>query len=505
MDDCETEIYLKNQQMRYVLRPQSLESLCLACFMSEYKMVSRRQNKGNPLEHRDSGSDEESLDVSVKLSDGSRVQKMKNSRHHRILRFVGYGFLNDREAYFREQILLYYPYRGDDDNTLLGSCSSFEERYNQVKSVVERNRKMFEPFKEQIEKAQQLLTELPEDGDHLNVIAPNLRCLDDLDVCLDLDEGRKIISNFQSTSLPVHETTPGFMEEMEFIELVSKLNEEQQSFLLEILIYERKRLFRKDIEQLFPFLSGGAGTGKSLLIKCLYQTLLRLFKSTEIDPSKPSVSIAAFTASAARNVDGVTIHSLLSLSPDFERALAMSAETESKLRHDFAQLRVLIIDEIWLVGNYFFHVIDQRLRRIKNIDQPFGGVTVVCVEDLFQLPPVKDSYVFKMSGKIVGCHANETLWSKYQMHELKTIMRQNEKDWCELLNRLREGDLQGEDWDVLNELKNNHIPEGSLRICAIRKNVEARNNQVMNSFGGEAYESLAFDRKKDLTVDEKTC
>ena len=190
------------------------------------------------------------------------------------------------------------------------------------------------------------------------------------------------------------------------------LNEEQRSFLLEIINYERKRLHRKDVKRLFPFLSGGASTGKSMLINCLHQFLLRLSKSTEKDPSQPNVCIAAFTASAARNVDSVTIHILLSFSPHFDRALSMSAETESRLRNNFAQLRVLIVDEISVVGSYFFHVIDQRSPRIKNVDEPFGGVTVLCKGHLFELHPVKDSYIFAQSKKIAGAHANDKLWSK---------------------------------------------------------------------------------------------
>ena len=500
-------IYETNQQMRYVLRPETLENVCLTVFMSKYRMYygeRKMRQPQNPLESSDRESDsEESSGNLFKLKDGSQVQKLKNPGSYRIIRSVGFGILKEREAYFREQLLLYCPYRSEEDCALLNGCTTFEERYNKVKTIVENNRKDFEPFRHEIEKAQIFLNELPNNLELENVAAPNLRCLDDFDACQDLDQGRKVISHLKDLPNFTVENLPCFMEE-KFLELVALLNAEQKSFLLEILNYERKRLAKCSVEKMYPFLSGGAGTGKTLLVKCLYQCLLRLFKSTEIEPQKLTVCIGAFTAAAARNVGGETLHSLLAIPPDSERALAMSFETESRLRQQYSQLKVLIIDETSLVGNYFVHIIDQRLRKIKNCDEPFGGVTVECVGDLFQLPPVKDSYIFSRSSRIKDVPINDNLWSRFRMHELTKIMRQNEQDWCQLLNRLREGNLTDCDWDVLNSLKNNQIPECSLRICAIRKNVEAYNAEVVCCFPDQKFEAIATDRVKDHALDEKS-
>ena len=123
------------------------------------------------------------------------------------------------------------------------------------------------------------------------------------------------------------------------------------------------------------------------LLLSVHQCLLRLFKSTKIDPLKPCVCLGAFTAAAERNVGGATLHILLAKPTNSERALAMVFETQSRLRNQYSQLRVLIIDEISLVGNYFLHIIDQHLRRIKNCDEPFDGVTEICFGDIFQLHP----------------------------------------------------------------------------------------------------------------------
>ena len=201
MEDGNTNIYETNQQMRYVLRPETLENVCLAVFMSKYRMYygeRKMRQPQNPLESSDRESDsEESSGNLIKLKDGSQVQKIKNPGSYRIIRSVGFGILKEREAYFREQLLLYCPYRSEEDCALLNGCTTFEERYSKVKTIVENNRKDFEPFRHDIEKAKIFLNELPNNLELENVAAPNLRCLDDFDACQDLDQGRKVISHLK--------------------------------------------------------------------------------------------------------------------------------------------------------------------------------------------------------------------------------------------------------------------------------------------------------------------
>ena len=82
-------------------------------------------------------------------------------------------------------------------------------------------------------------------------------------------------------------------------------------------------------------------------------------------------------------------------------------------------------------------------------------------------------------------------------------MRQNEKAWCQLLNRLREGNPTEDDWSVLQGLKINEILDGSFRICSLRRKVETHNLQVVGNDRDEKSESVAYDRIRDNTLDEK--
>ena len=91
--------------------------------------------------------------------------------------------------------------------------------------------------------------------------------------------------------------------------------------------------------------------------------------------------------------------------------------------------------------------INRRLKDIKGSSLPFGTVSVVAIEDLFQLQPVMDRYIFKnMNNNDDGILAPKVWQELFKMFEMKQIMRQREsKEFAELLNRLREGNHTNED------------------------------------------------------------
>ena len=87
-----------------------------------------------------------------------------------------------------------------------------------------------------------------------------------------------------------------------------------------------------------------------------------------------------------------------------------------------------------------FAQMDGRLREIMNSVQPFGGVHVLLVGDLFQLQPVAGSWIFNVKNPL-----ELQLWKNYvKCYELTEIMRQkDDREFAELLNRLRTGDEHG--------------------------------------------------------------
>ncbi|RWS24094.1 uncharacterized protein B4U80_13271 [Leptotrombidium deliense] len=217
-------------------------------------------------------------------------------------------------------------------------------------------------------------------------------------------------------------------EQMLFLEYIDKIH------------YEYSQ--SKSATQSFIFVTGEAGTGKSYLLMTVVDML------EEIDPQ--STIVVAYTGYAALNVKGCTIHSGLKIQIDRPKSneddtddtemKKAALETLANLSEKLKNLKWLIIDEISLVSESFFDVIDERLRQIKNRpDKPFGNVNVLIFGDLLQLPPVSAKPVFF-----------NNLWKQFQMYELKYIHRQeNDLVYAQLCNRARIGKLTEGDYNLL--------------------------------------------------------
>ena len=122
------------------------------------------------------------------------------------------------------------------------------------------------------------------------------------------------------------------------------------------------------------------------------------------------------------------------------------ADMANAIREKFFNLQLLIIDEISMVGARLLSRVDTRLRQIMGINKIFGGVSVLLVGDLKQLPPVMDKYVFENSSTSKTTVLVESpLWEIFVDYELTEIMRQNDElAFIEALNNLSIGQMTEE-------------------------------------------------------------
>ncbi len=224
------------------------------------------------------------------------------------------------------------------------------------------------------------------------------------------------------------------------------------------------------------FLTGKAGTGKT--------TFLKYIKAH----TQKHTAVVAPTGVAAINAGGVTMHSFFHLPfiPYLPANTNMFGDIKTADKHALIkgvrfnrekielinELELLIIDEVSMLRADMLDAIDDLLRHFRrNSRDPFGGVQVLFIGDLFQLPPVagdeewvlmKNDYAspFFFSAKVI--ENNPPLFI-----ELKKMYRQNEKQFIQLLNNIRNNNLDDYDYQLLNERYNRDAMDLSDNVITL--------------------------------------
>lgn len=212
------------------------------------------------------------------------------------------------------------------------------------------------------------------------------------------------------------------------------------------------------------YLTGKAGSGKTTFLKYLREV------------TNKNMVVLAPTGVAAVNAGGQTIHSFFKISPSLYvpndkrlRTSAPAGDPDQSTVYDNFQynndkrkvirsLELLVIDEVSMVRADLLDVVDTLLRVYRRSSLPFGGVQVILIGDTFQLPPV---VVGEERGLLYRFYESEFFFSAKVIQrnkplyiELKKIYRQNEKDFIDLLNRVRVNQLIPDDFETLNRRLN---------------------------------------------------
>ena len=213
----------------------------------------------------------------------------------------------------------------------------------------------------------------------------------------------------------------------------------------------------KPIEPYRVFLSG-PGVGKSHVIKLIYSDTLKFLRlSGTIEPDDVIVLLTAPTGVAAFNINGMTLHSAFLLGGKYTGFQPLSHDRLNTLRSKLSKLILVIIDEVSMVGsnnNIMLLEIHKRLQQIRGVsdDVKFGGISILAVGDLYQLPPVAQTPLFSTVGDCYGqLYHSGSLWiDEFQLVELDKIMRQrDDTTFAELLHRVRTDNCTAVDLDTL--------------------------------------------------------
>lgn len=263
------------------------------------------------------------------------------------------------------------------------------------------------------------------------------------------------------------------------------------------------------------FLTGKAGTGKTTFLNNL------------VKKTKKKHVIIAPTGIAAINAGGVTIHSMFGLPlrtfiPTTERIDQNIANNIADLMPHFKyrkdklkllrEIEIIIIDEVSMLRADVLDMMDFALRHIRRNPLKFGGVQMLFIGDLYQLPPVvRDEYLlnqyyaspFFFNAKALEDYPLITI-------ELQKVYRQTDEKFLEILNAIRNGDTANIDF---NELNSRYDPdfdpkeESYVYLCSHNKMADNINQQKLKELGHRSHffdAEIVGDFKENQYPNEQT-
>lgn len=229
-------------------------------------------------------------------------------------------------------------------------------------------------------------------------------------------------------------------------------------------------------------ITGRAGTGKSTLLDYLRNN------------TKKNVVVLAPTGVSALNVRGQTIHSFFKFKPDI--TVDKVKKVKGASRNIYKELDVIMIDEISMVRADLLDCVDKFLRLNrgkKNI--PFGGAQMIFFGDLYQLPPVVRGEERKIFNNI---YSNPYFFesrafknSEFEFIELDKIFRQQDREFIEILNSIRNNTVKDEHLRVLNSRVNPHFEPPSdefyIQLTTTNKLADEINRRQMEKLNGRIF------------------
>jgi hypothetical protein len=230
------------------------------------------------------------------------------------------------------------------------------------------------------------------------------------------------------------------------------------------------------------FLTGPPGAGKTYVLNGFIR---RAAKPSPIGGPGKNVAVTASTGIAATHIGGTTIHSWSGLGvkdflSDWDRERLQSNERLVK-RYNAAD--VLVIDEVSMLHGKRLDMVNEVCKLLRKNQAPFGGLQVVLVGDLFQLPPIS------RGGELVDFAHTSAAWQELapQVCYLTEQHRQQDDGLLDLLNAMRKGEVDDFHEEMLRQRMNAQADEETpvTRLFTHNVDVESINQQHLLALDSE--------------------
>ena len=514
MEDDSENVFCTSPVDRYSSRPDVLEHMCMAEFAATYTTHETVQTDEDDHMPQDLLYIEEEANQSDRILRYPKSIELKNHlglmtrrNQYCVIRFHKE---KEGEEMYRNLLMLYLPWR-DEDQDLMAGFQSYEDHFEHVEETVASNERLFSVKPRAFDLAQQQLEEEGAPEYAWDAIAPNAQEMQ----AVQEEEGAIVDRHLPAEEnqhnpdlqgndparthselhhrFSAHLANP-LMDHQQYRSMMRSLNDKQWEFMqfhrkwCKDMIASLKR--GEDGKQNLIFLSGPGGVGKSHIIKLVHYETVRLMKplSGYFDLEDVIVLLTAFTGTAAFGIESMTIHSALSFacgprgSKEYRSA---SSDSLNTLKSRLGNLKLLIIDEVSMVGADLLLHIHRRLTEILDPSEEklFGGLSILAVGDLYQLQPVGQNHVFAVSASDYMARLYGSLWARnFKMMELTECMRQrDDQEFAQLLMRLRTASCTEDDIQLLLSRvvskSDENYPSDALHVFKTNKDVDTHNDQ----------------------------
>ncbi|XP_059070522.1 uncharacterized protein LOC131040138 [Cryptomeria japonica] len=259
----------------------------------------------------------------------------------------------------------------------------------------------------------------------------------------------------------------------------------------------------QNVSPLYMIIQGTTRTGKSYLIGTISQTL-----QNAASPKCSPLLLLAPTGVVAFNIGASTIHSKLRI--PIKNFSELQGTRLTTFQEEISHIKYILLDEMSFLGEMLLENIDSRLRQafLENSHKSFGGISMILVGDLAQLPHVKDRAAYERKR-----HAR-ILWEEFKtVVTLSCIFRQdgqsNEQEIFRLLlTNIRDANPTIDDWMLLMSRSNGNMSietnnefKNSVHLFSTNDNVHSHNKRKLYSLKNPIARSIAVKRKTISSIE----